>query len=126
MTELLSAYSNLLERMREVALLNSSAALLAWDQETYMPRRAVGFRAEQLSYLHGRAHRLFTDPKVNGWIAAGEEHDFESDAKVATNIREWRRMFDRNAKIPVEVVEAMVGGKITKASEAPMNILQTA
>jgi Zn-dependent M32 family carboxypeptidase len=55
MSELPSAYSNLLERMREVALLTSSAPLLAWDQETYMPRRPVGFRAEQLSYLRGRA-----------------------------------------------------------------------
>ena len=46
--------------MREVSWLNSTASALEWDQDTYMPPKALAHRAEQLSYLRGRAHRLFT------------------------------------------------------------------
>jgi Zn-dependent M32 family carboxypeptidase len=34
---------------REHQIIVSSASLLGWDQETYMPEAAASFRAEQLS-----------------------------------------------------------------------------
>ena len=57
-------YARLIERAREIAWLNGSAAMLYWDQQTFMPPKALEFRAEQLSYLGGRSHRLFTAPEV--------------------------------------------------------------
>ena len=40
MTEF-AAYRKLLDRAREIALGDSTAALLSWDEETYMPRKAL-------------------------------------------------------------------------------------
>jgi carboxypeptidase Taq len=67
---ILNTYEKLLERMREISLIDSAASLLSWDQETYMPTAAIGFRAAQLAYFRGRTHRLFTESDVGDWIKA--------------------------------------------------------
>ena len=38
------AYADLMQRSKEVALLNSCASVLQWDQQTYMPRGGASFR----------------------------------------------------------------------------------
>lgn len=96
-------YQSLLDRNREVGLLHSTASLLSWDQQTYMPARAVDHRAEQLSYLSGKAHALFTAPEVGGWIAACEDLALEGDP--GANVRQWRRDYDRATRLPGELVE---------------------
>ncbi|HWQ92487.1 MAG TPA: carboxypeptidase M32, partial [Clostridia bacterium] len=68
------AYKKLLERAREIALVSGAAETLGWDTETYMPPKALGFRAEELGYLGGHAHRLFTARRVGEWIAECEQH----------------------------------------------------
>jgi carboxypeptidase Taq len=62
-----SAYENLVRRFHEVALLSSSAGVLSWDQETNMPQAAADFRAEQMAFLEGQAHRLATAPEIGEW-----------------------------------------------------------
>ena len=39
------AYRQLLERLREIALLQSTMSLLSWDQQTHMPRGSGELRA---------------------------------------------------------------------------------
>lgn len=46
----------LMEHQRETALLRSSLSLLHWDQETYMPPKALEWRAQQISQLSGLIH----------------------------------------------------------------------
>jgi carboxypeptidase Taq len=100
-----AAYPQLCERSREVYLLRSVAGVLSWDFETYIPSKAVPYRAEQLSYLEAKAHTLFTDPSVGDWLQAAEQAGFEPGSEEAANIREWRRSYDRATKIPVSLVE---------------------
>jgi carboxypeptidase Taq len=99
------AYPRLCERAREVHLLHSIGALLSWDLETYLPAKAVPYRANQLSYLEAKAHLLFTEPSVGDWIKFAEDSGFEPGSEEAANIREWRRSYDRATKIPVALVE---------------------
>jgi len=100
-----AAYQQLCERSREVYLLRSIAGVLSWDLETYLPAKALPYRAEQLSYLEAKAHTLFTETCVGDWIAKSEQLDFDQDSEEAANIREWRRSYDRATKIPVSLVE---------------------
>ncbi len=44
------------DRLATISDLNSAAALLHWDQETYMPQGGVPLRAEQLSTMSRLAH----------------------------------------------------------------------
>jgi len=100
-------YRQLLKRTREISLLTSSVATLSWDLETYLPARAVAFRAEQLAYLGGTAHRKFTSRKIGELIAECEQAAFPPDSEAAANLREWRRSYDRATKIPPSLVEKM-------------------
>jgi carboxypeptidase Taq len=99
------AYLQLCERSREVYLLRSVSGVLSWDFETYLPSKAVPYRAEQLSYLEAKAHTLFTEPSVGEWLKASEQQGFDPGSEEDGNIREWRRAYDRATKIPVALVE---------------------
>lgn len=103
------AYSELIRRAKELGVLNSCAAVLGWDQQTYMPRKGAGLRGEQMAFLAALAHQKFTDPKVGELLSAVENselvHDQESDA--AANLRELRRAYNRATKIPQSLVEEL-------------------
>ncbi|MEM9399060.1 MAG: carboxypeptidase M32 [Verrucomicrobiota bacterium] len=101
------AYEKLLERLGQVALIHSSTSALSWDQETYMPEKAVGYRAQQIAYLSGQAHRLCTESEVGHWISTCEDHGFAEDSTEGVNVREWRRSYDRATKLPTSLVEEM-------------------
>jgi carboxypeptidase Taq len=98
-------YLNLCRRSREVYLIRSVAAVLTWDFETYIPKKAVQYRADQLAYLEAKAHSLFTAPSVGVWLDECEQHGFEHDSEEHANVREWRRSYGRATKIPVSLVE---------------------
>ncbi len=98
-------YRKLLKRACEIALVRSTSELLAWDQETYMPPKALGYRAEQLAHFGGQAHRLFTAKTVGQWIAQCEQQGFPADSDEAANLREWRRRYDRATRLPARLVE---------------------
>ncbi len=49
---------------REIQLLEHTAALLEWDQETYMPEHAIEERAEQIALLQGLIHERITSSKI--------------------------------------------------------------
>ncbi len=103
----MSPYAELLARARECALLGSTSAALQWDQETGMPPAALDWRAEQLGYLSGRAHRLWTAPEVGRWLGeceAGGAASAEGSAE-SVNVRRWRRDYERAARLPTEFIE---------------------
>jgi carboxypeptidase Taq len=100
-----TAYDALHAHLRATSLLGSTAALLAWDQETLMPRGAGDRRAEQLAQLAELQHERQVDPRVGEWLA-----ECEADARVqqepdrAANVREWRRDHTRATKLPGRLV----------------------
>jgi carboxypeptidase Taq len=100
-------YQKLRQRAHQIALLTSTAEALTWDVETYMPPKALDFRAEQLAHFGGMAHRLLTAKKVGEGIAACEQHGFPADSPEAANLREWRRQYDRAVRLPARLVEKL-------------------
>jgi carboxypeptidase Taq len=100
----LPAYQSLRERTRELALVDGAAALLSWDEETYMPRKGLAYRADQLAFLGSWTHRQFTAPEVGDWIKQCEDAGFVAESDEAANVREWRRSYDRQTRLPAELV----------------------
>ncbi len=88
--------------------LRAAAAVLRWDQETYMPPRGSAGRAEQLGTLTRLAHDLFVSPKTKDLLTAAEKVldrlDFDSDD--AALIRMARRDYGRFSRMPAEFVAA--------------------
>jgi carboxypeptidase Taq len=98
-------YQKLVERFKEVQLLRSTSAILEWDEQTYLPKKAVQYRADQLSYLASKAHLLSTAPEVGEWLSACERAGYPQDADEAPNVYHWRREYDLATKLPVTFVE---------------------
>ncbi len=95
---------SIFEKAREHALIHSSAAVLGWEQETYLPPAAAGYRAEQLAWLSAKAHELSTSEEWRRDLEAAEAADDGSDPKRTANLREMRREFGRATRLPVELV----------------------
>ena len=45
-------YEELMERLKDIALVRQVGGLLSWDQEVLMPPKAAALRAEQLCLLY--------------------------------------------------------------------------
>ncbi|HVJ82850.1 MAG TPA: carboxypeptidase M32 [Planctomycetia bacterium] len=103
------AYSELVRRSREAALLGSAASLLAWDQETYMPKGGGEHRGEQLALMAGLVHQRRTDPVIGELLAVAEASELVADPESpeSANVREWRRSYDRATKLPAKLVEEL-------------------
>jgi carboxypeptidase Taq len=102
-----AAYDELIRRVREEGLLASCAELLAWDEETYMPRGGVAHRGDQMAFLAGLQHERATDPRLGELLAALEGSALVSDPEspAAANVREVRRTYDRLTRLPRRLVE---------------------
>jgi carboxypeptidase Taq len=74
-----------------------------------MPRRGVKHRGEQLALLAGLAHDRATDPRIGDLLGAIEDSPLVSDVESpeAVNVRELRRDFDRETRLPRRLVEEM-------------------
>ncbi len=103
------AYAELIHRSKELGVLNSCAAVLAWDQQTYMPTNGASLRGDQMALLASFAHQKLTDPKIGDLLAAIEGSDLvaDLDAPEAANVRELRRSFNRATKLPQTLVEEL-------------------
>lgn len=98
------SYAEFLERVREIRRANAIESLLAWDQETYMPRRGAADRAQQLALIAGVAHDRLTSADFAGLLARVERDTPPGDSPEAANVREMRRLHDRAARVPTELV----------------------
>ena len=100
-------YAKLITHAKETALLGSCASVLHWDQETNMPPAGAAHRAEQLALLSGLVHARATDPRMGEWLAACEGTDLtaEPHAIETVNVRELRREYDKQVKVPRALVE---------------------
>ena len=94
-------------RLAEVVDLQRSAALLSWEQQTYMPPGGAKARAEQLATLQGLAHRLFITDEIGGLVkelSNSSEQQWGYDTNEASLIRFVARQHERERKVPSELV----------------------
>lgn len=103
------AYSELVRRSREMALLGSCGSVLGWDEQTYMPPGGAEHRAGQLALLAGLHHQQATDPRLGDLLGEVEGSPVVADPESpeAVNVREWRRSYDRRVKLPRSLVEEL-------------------
>ncbi len=95
-------FKELKSRLLEVDNLNSAAALLHWDQTTYMPPGGASARARQIATLSRLAHEKLIDPDIGNLLDVlrpyGEGLPYHSDE--ASLLRTASRKFERAARVP--------------------------
>ena len=86
----------------EVDDLHSAAALLYWDQSTYMPSGGAAARARQTATLSRLAHEKFTAPALGRLLDVLQpyEEQLPYDSDDASLIRVTRREYERAIKVP--------------------------
>ncbi len=97
------------ETLGEIADLNSAAALLSWDQQTYMPPAGAEARGRQLATLSKIAHQMLTSERV-GRLLDDLKQEFagtDSDSDEAALIRVAARNYDKATRVPAEFVAEM-------------------
>lgn len=104
--------SALRDHLAPIEDLKHAAAVLAWDQETWMPDGGAAARARQLSTLQSTAHERFASDKTGILLdRAADAVDSDDPLDVEFNlVRVTRREYERARRVP--------GSLVAKLSEA--------
>jgi carboxypeptidase Taq len=91
-------------RLATVSDLQNAAAVLGWDQNTYLPPGGGGARGRHLATLRGLAHETFTDPAIGRLLDALQPYaeGLGYDADDASLLRVTRREYERATQVPPE------------------------
>jgi len=111
-----TAWEDLTRRMADLRALGGAAAVLAWDQETYLPRRGSEARGEQLAALQGVLHERLCDPRLGDALARlegalgpagdpGDPADPTGERRAAARALRFDR--ERAVRIPGELVRGL-------------------
>jgi carboxypeptidase Taq len=102
----MNALDQLQARLATVDDLNRAAAVLRWDQATYMPRGGAPGRGRQLATLTRLAHERLSDSETGRLLDAAERETsglpYESDE--ASLVRVTRRSYERAIRRPAALV----------------------
>jgi carboxypeptidase Taq len=93
-------------RLGEINDLESAAAVLGWDQNTYMPPGGAPARGRQMATLQRLAHEKSTDPALGKLLDKLQPYaeSLPYDSDEASLIRVARRDYERAIKVPSSFV----------------------
>lgn len=92
--------------LAEVADLNNAAAVLGWDQQTYMPEGGAEARGNQLGTLQKIAHEKFTSPEV-GKLLSDLKTEFagaDLDSDEVRFVKVAQHDYDQATRVPPEFI----------------------
>ena len=99
-------YDELLERLKDIDLVNQIGGLLGWDQEVLMPPKAAKLRAEQLSWISRTGHEKLTDVRIGELLEMLEQENNLNEIQRG-NVRLARDSYDKATKLPTDFVAEM-------------------
>jgi carboxypeptidase Taq len=102
----MTAYSDLEEKYRRLAILGDATAMLHWDMAVMMPPGGAETRAEQLATLRVICHDLLADPALADLLDEAESDTAGLDDWQTANLREMRRQWIHANALDARLVEA--------------------
>ena len=100
-------FQQVYDYVRETSLLESTMALLEWDERTGLPAHAGEWRAQQVTFLSGLVHQRRTSQQFGDWLKELAQSDLakQPDSPVGASIRGMKRDFDKNIQLPESLVK---------------------
>jgi carboxypeptidase Taq len=89
--------------LAEVSDLSKAAAVLSWDQQTYMPRAGAEARGNQMGTLGKIAHEKFTTDRV-GKLLDELKEAYHPESDEFALIKVTRRDYEKRTRVPSEFV----------------------
>ena len=99
-------YNSYKTKMQKIADVKYAAAVLEWDQETYMPAKGADYRGRQIATLNEIAHSFLTDEQLGSLL-------FELNSTTGLNTEEKKNAalsledYQRNKKLTPAFVRKM-------------------
>ena len=99
------AVEELREWMAGLADLHNATQLLEWDQQTMMPARGAGGRAEALATLHRVSHEKFVSSDTERLLEVAQAalNGAPPDSDDASLVRVTRRRWEKARRVPTEL-----------------------
>lgn len=107
----MSVYEEVIAFVRKTEALSQVSGRLGWDQQTVMPPGANRQRSEEMAALEEVLHARRTDPRLGEWLERAEA----GNEVEAANLRELRRDFARNSKVPARLASELA--RVTPLSQ---------
>ncbi|MDI6618373.1 MAG: carboxypeptidase M32 [Clostridiales bacterium] len=87
------------EYLKNIEYLQSASSVLYWDMRVGIPKKAIPYRGEVLSYLSGEEYKLETSLKMKEFIDYFEScRDLDDITKAM--VRNAKKNYERTMKIP--------------------------
>jgi carboxypeptidase Taq len=100
-------FQKLVSYVRETSLLESTLALLEWDERTGIPPLAAENRAEQVTFLSGLVHQRKTSAELGDCLHELSQSELACPihSPAGASIRGLKRDFDKNIRLPESLVK---------------------
>jgi carboxypeptidase Taq len=95
------------KEQKEVSIFGGIAALLGWDQMTYMPPKGSQDRAEQLSLISRLAHERVTSDELYHHLKKLKDAEHSLPQKDKIVVKKLYHDVEKARKLPSEFVEKM-------------------
>ena len=99
-------YTDYKTKMQKIADVKYAAAVLQWDQETYLPTKGNHFRGRQLATLSELAHQQFTTDSIGALLNELNSKDnlpYTEKRNVELSLEDY----NRNKKLSSDFVRKM-------------------
>jgi len=101
---MMTSYNKLMEKYREIALVDTIMGLLSWDSETYMPPQGVALRSNQRGVLKRVYHRMLTSSELASLLRESEREANSLDDVQQRNLYLLRREHEIEMSMPEDLV----------------------
>lgn len=101
--------AELKKRLADISHITAAIGVLNWDQETYIPAKALDARAENISYLSGLAHKMFVDIDSDNLLTNLKDALDKKciKGKDAVIVHHTWRSYEREKKLPEVFVKEL-------------------
>jgi carboxypeptidase Taq len=119
----LDAYEKLVEKYREVSLVEATFQIMEWDFEVYIPPAGTDQRGDELALLTQLRHRMLTSKDFGALLSEAERKPALDKLNPAQqrNLHLMRKLYDEATALPEKLVAA-----ITKQSTTAVNVWKEA
>jgi carboxypeptidase Taq len=97
-------YRECFDVIRDISALGAASGVIGWDQETMMPPKAAGARAEQSSVLASIIHEKFTSPKIGRMLRKLSKDGIKLSSIEKANVRETLIDYNKSTCLPKDLV----------------------
>ncbi len=103
----MKAYDKLIEKYREITLIDTTIQMMNWDLETYMPPKGITLRSDQLGILERLRHRMLTSDELANLIKESEKNNDSTGEITSRNLYLIRREREIAVSMPETLVAAL-------------------